>query len=132
MRCPACDRPMLLLLISAVCDWCESPPKGKFFRGYVVWQEPSAGEAMSEYVFRTAHDAIVWRSMSGHEEREIRTVLSEDPIPWRVASGRASGLICADQLFDVFATHRYRKGSYRAFLAPPDCRATKDCVQLTA
>jgi hypothetical protein len=121
---------MLFLLFSAVCDWCESPPKGKFFRGYVVWQEPACGEAVSEYVFRTAHDAIVWRSMSGHEEREIRTVLAEEPIPWRVASGRASGLICADQLFDVFTTHRFRKGPYRAFLAPPDCRATKDCVQL--
>jgi hypothetical protein len=132
MRCPVCDRPMLFLLFSAVCDWCESPPKGKFFRGYVVWQEPACGEAVSEYVFRTAHDAIVWRSMSGHEEREIRTVLAEDPIPWRVASGRASGLICADQLFDVFSTHRFRKGPYRAFLAPPECRATKDCVQLTA
>jgi hypothetical protein len=123
---------MLFLLFSAVCDWCDGPPKGKFFRGYVVWQEPACGEAISEYVFRTAHDAIVWRSMSGHEEREIRTVLAEEPIPWRVASGRASGLICADQLFDVFTTHRFRKGPYRAFLAPPECRATKDCVQLTA
>ncbi len=132
MRCPVCDRQLMLLFYSAVCDWCESPPKGKFFRGYVVWQDPACGEAVSEYVFRTAHDAIVWRTMSGHEEREIRTVLAEEPIPWRVASGRASGLICADQLFDVFTTHRFRKGPYRAFLAPPDCRATKDCVQLTA
>lgn len=132
MRCPVCDRPMLLLLVSAVCDWCESPPKGKFFRGYVVWQEPACGEAVSEYVFRTAHDAIVWRSMSGHEEREIRTVLSEEPIPWRVASGRASGLICADQLFDVYRTHRFRRGPYRAFLAPNDVRKDKDLVQISA
>ncbi|HTU56895.1 MAG TPA: hypothetical protein VMF89_00650 [Polyangiales bacterium] len=132
MRCPVCDRQLMLLFYSAVCDWCESPPKGKFFRGYVVWQDPACGEAVSEYVFRTAHDAIVWRTMSGHEEREIRTVLAEEPIPWRVASGRASGLICADQLFDVFTTHRFRRGPYRAFLAPPDCRASKDCVQLTA
>jgi hypothetical protein len=123
---------MLFLLFSAVCDWCDSPPKGKFFRGYVVWQEPSCGEAVSEYVFRTAHDAIVWRSMSGHEEREIRTVLSEEPIPWRVASGRASGLICADQLFDVHRTHRFRKGPYRAFLAPADLRKDKDTVQVSA
>jgi hypothetical protein len=132
MRCPVCDRPMLLLFVSAVCDWCDSPPKGKFFRGYVVWQEPACGDAVSEYVFRTAHDAIVWRSMSGHEEREIRTVLSEEPIPWRVASGRASGLICADQLFDVYRTHRFRKAAYRAFLAPPDPRQTKDLVQVSA
>jgi hypothetical protein len=123
---------MLFLLFSAVCDWCDSPPKGKFFRGYVVWQEPSCGDAVSEYVFRTAHDAIVWRSMSGHEEREIRSVLSEEPIPWRVASGRASGLICADQLFDVYRTHRFRKGAYRAFLAPNDLRKDKDAVQVSA
>jgi hypothetical protein len=132
MRCPVCDRPMLLLLVSAVCDWCESPPKGKFYRGYVVWQEPKVGDVVSEYVFRTAHDAIVWRSISGHEEREVRTVLSEDPIPWRVASGRASGLICAEHLFDVYPTHRYRKAPCRAFLAPPEFRPIKDAVQLNA
>jgi len=130
MRCPVCDRPMMFLLVSAVCDWCESPPKGNFFRGYVVWHEPKLGDAVSEYVFRTAHDAIVWRSISGNDAREIRTVLTEAPIPWRVASGRASGLICADQLFDVFRSHRFRKAPYRAFLAPPECRPVKDSFQL--
>jgi len=121
---------MMFLLVSAVCDWCESPPKGNFFRGYVVWHEPKLGDAVSEYVFRTAHDAIVWRSISGNDAREIRTVLTEAPIPWRVASGRASGLICADQLFDVFRSHRFRKAPYRAFLAPPECRPVKDSFQL--
>jgi hypothetical protein len=72
------------------------------------------------------------RSISGHEDREIRAVLSEDPIPWRVASGRASGLICAEQLFDVYATHRYRKAPFRAFLAPPEVRPIKDSVRLNA
>jgi hypothetical protein len=92
---------MLLLLISAACDWCEGPPKGKFFRGYVVWQEPSCGDAVSEYVFRTAHDAIrVALDVGPRGARESAPVLSRSRFrgAWPAA---ASGLICADQLFDV-------------------------------
>jgi len=132
MRCPHCDRPMLALFFSTICEWCDGPPKGNFFRGYVVWRDPELGDAISAYVFRTAHDALVWRTISGNEECEIRTVLSEDPFAWRVASGKAAGLICAQELFDVFESHRYRRAPNRAFLAPPGTRAFKDSVQLTA
>lgn len=131
MRCPHCDRSMTLLFVSAICDWCDGPPRGTFYRGFVVWQDPPPGEALSEYVFRTLHDAVVWRSIAGHEDREIVPVLSVDPIPWRVAAGKASGLVCADRLFDIFKTHRFPKGPYRAFVAPSDFRNARDCAQIS-
>lgn len=132
MRCPNCCEPMLLLFISAVCERCENPPRGLFYRGYVVWREPSGDRSHSEHVFRTAHDAAIWRSLTGLDDGEVRSVLSEQPIVWRVASGRAAGLVWADGLYDVFRNHRYERQPYRAFLAPPELVAPRECVQLNA
>jgi hypothetical protein len=130
-RCPHCDGPLTLLFFSAVCDWCEGPPRGTFYRGYVIWQEPELGDAISTHVFRTPHDALVYRAISGLDALEIRSVLSEQPFPWRVASGKASGLVCTDQPFDVHRTHRFRREPQRAFLAPADCPTTRERVQLS-
>lgn len=122
---------MTLLFFSAVCDWCEGPPRGTFYRGYVVWHEPPAGQALSAYVFRTIHDAVVWRAIAGYEEREVLPVLAENAIPWRVAAGKASGLVCADRLFDVFKTHRFPQGPYRAFVAPRGFRNVREQPQIS-
>jgi hypothetical protein len=131
MRCPHCDGSMTLLFFSAVCDWCEGPPRGTFYRGYVLWREPEVGEAISTHVFRTPHDALVYRAISGLDDLEIRSVLAERPFPWRVATGKASGLVCTDLAYDVFRTHRFRREPQRAFLAPPDCPVTRERVQLS-
>lgn len=130
MRCPRCHDSMVLLFYSAICDRCEGPPRGTFYRGYIVWREPEGERAHSEHVFRTAHDAAIWRSLAGLEDGEVRSVLSEHPIAWRVASGRAAGLVWADGLYDVYRDHRFERGVYRAFLAPPTLVAPRECVQL--
>jgi hypothetical protein len=132
MRCPRCHDPMVLLFYSAVCDRCEGPPRGTFYRGYVVWREPDGERAHSEHVFRTAHDAAIWRSLTGLDDGEVRSVLSEHPIAWRVASGRAAGLVWADGLYDVYRDHRHERGPYRAFLAPASLVAPRECVQLNS
>ena len=132
MRCPRCQRPMLLLFYSAVCDACESPPRGTYYRAYVVWRETRGLEAPLDYVWRTPHDAVMWRSLQNLEdEAEVRCVLSEHPIPWRVASGLAAGLVSADRLFEIFVDHRFPPAPYRAFLAPRSFSAYSEQVQLT-
>ena len=74
-------------------------------------------------MWRTTHDAVIWRSLQGLEEGEVRSVLSEQAIVWRVASGLAAGLVAADKLYDIYPDHRFPPGPHRAFLAPETLRA---------
>ncbi len=131
MLCPRCQRKMTLLFYSAVCDFCEGKPKGTFYRGYVVWRERDV-EAPLDYVWRTPHDAVMWRTLQGLEECEVRCVLSEHPITWRVASGSAAGLVSADKLFEIHCDHRFPPAPYKAVLAPPTFSAYTERVQLSA
>jgi hypothetical protein len=75
----------------------------------------------------------MWRSLQNLEDQaEVRCVLSEHPIPWRVASGLAAGLVSADRLFEIFSDHRFPPGPYKAFIAPRSFAAYTEQVQLTA
>ena len=135
MRCPRCCRAMLALFYTAVCEACDEPPRGEYYAGFVVW-DPSRGlsedDLPSTYVWRTAHDATIWRSLRETEDLTVRCVLSELPIPWHHAGGKAAGLVCANALFEIFPDHRFAPGPYRAFLSSPSFHAYSERVTLAA
>jgi hypothetical protein len=135
MRCPRCSRSMLALFYSAICESCAEPPHGAFYAGYVVWDASRSlkdGESVPSYVWRTAHEAVLWRSLREAEDLTIRCVLSEFPIPWHHAGGKAAGLVCADALFEIYPDHRFRPDRYRAFLSSPSFHAHAERVTLAA
>lgn len=135
MRCPHCQRPLLALFYTTVCESCEASPRGDFYAGFIVWdpaRELSLEAPRQVYVWRTAHDAVMWRSLRETEDLTVRCILSELPISWRQAGGKAAGLICADGLFEIFADHRFPPGRYRAFLAPPNFHPYAERVTLAA
>ncbi len=135
MRCPHCHRPTLALFYTAVCEACDSLPRGEFFTGFVVWDSSRAATASAPsvvYVWRTAHDATVWRSLREAEDLTVRCILSEAPIPWREAGGKAAGLVCADSLFEIYPDHKFPPAPYRAFLSTPTFYAYTERVFLAA
>lgn len=132
MLCSKCQRPMLLLFISAVCDHCDGAPKGDYYRGYVVWREGRGAMPVLDYVWRTAHDAAIWRSLCDQEECEIRCVLAPEPIEWRVGQGKAAGLTMATRLFEIYADHRFPPLPDRAFFAPPGVHPYTEKAHLAA
>jgi hypothetical protein len=117
------------LFTSAVCDHCESPPKGRFFRGYVVYRADEASP-FTEYLFKTGHDAVVWRSIRDIKQAEVRCVLSADPVAWQLGRGRAAGLTMTGRPFEIYADHRFPAGAERAFLAPAGVDPRADVTYL--
>jgi hypothetical protein len=126
---------MLALFYTAVCEACDNPPRGNFYAGFIVWDPTRSshdGVPASCYVWRTSHEAVVWRSLREVDDLTVRCVLSEHPIPWREAGGKAAGLVCADALFEIFGDHRFVPGPYRAFLAPESFHPYAERVILAA
>ena len=135
MRCPRCSRTMLCLFYSAICESCDEPPHGEFYAGFVVWDPTRClkqGEPVTAYVWRTAHDAVVWRSLREAEDLTVRCALSELPISWHSAGGKAAGLVCADALFEIYPDHRFPPHRYRAFLSSPSFHPYAERVTLAA
>lgn len=115
MLCECCGSPMLELFFSCVCEFCENPDFYGFAHGFVVWRG-RAGE--SEYVFPSRQHAERYQRAAKLMEFPIRRVLSREPFHFQKSSGTITDLEFADQLYEIFADHRFRWGKGRAFLAP--------------
>src|SRR5262245_29654221 len=98
MRCTDCERPLLALFYSMVCEFCTDAPHGRFHVGYVLWDEDEPAAGQLTYVWRTRHDAVRWRTIRADESLPIYCVLSEHPFAWRPASRAAVGLTVAAEL----------------------------------
>ena len=117
MRCPHCQRPMLALFTSCVCEPCDGYPEGDFFRGWVVWPERPFG-LVQTWVFRREQDARKW--LESRTDGVVRAVLSREPFAWTRSRGAMKDLVLAEKPFEIFPDHRHPPGKYRAFLAPMD------------
>lgn len=117
MRCPFCQRPMLELFTSCVCEHCDGGPHGDFFRGWVVWPEQPSG-IVQTWVFRNPDDARRW--LKNRADGTVRAVLSREPFTWTRARGPLKDVVLAEKPFEIFPDHRYPPAAYRAFLAPGD------------
>ena len=118
MRCTDCERPLLALFYTMVCESCTAAPAGRFHVAYAVIEEAPRDAVQLTYVWRTRHDAVRWRTIRGDESRPVHAVLSEHPFVWREASGSAEGLIVGSQLCEIYPDHRFPPAENRAFLAP--------------
>jgi hypothetical protein len=118
MRCTDCERPLLALFYTMVCESCTAAPAGRFHVGYAVFEEAPADAVQLTYVWRTRYDAVRWRTIRGDEARPIHVVLSEYPFEWRDASGSAAGLTVGSQLCEIYPDHRFPPAENRAFVAP--------------
>lgn len=116
MRCPLCHSEMLLLFTSYLCERCDTPPSGRFYVGFVVWR--GIGGPRQEYLFRTRADAGRWREINGLLDSEVRPVLVEAEPAWHLSRGSIRDLELANQLFEIFPTHRFPPAPNRGFLAP--------------
>jgi len=116
MICPICERPMLALFTSWVCDHCDGPPEGDFYRGWAVWPDDQQDVATT-LVFRTPEHARRWKD---GREGTVRPVLAESPYVWRRSSGTMKGLELAEKPFEIYPDHRHPPGPHRAFIAPID------------
>lgn len=127
MQCPHCERAMLQLFTSCVCEHCDGEPEGDFFRGWVVWPARPFGRVQT-WVFRSPEDARKWQK--GRTDGTVQPVLSEVPFAWTRAKGPLKDIVLAERPFEIFPDHRFPPGHNRAFLAPeyaPDA----DRVRLT-
>jgi hypothetical protein len=123
---------MLLLLTSYVCEYCDGPPVGQFYRGFVVWRGLDGDQPRREYVFRTREIAAKWRELRKLEDFEIREVLSENAIGWRRSRGSVKDIELADRLYYIYPDHRFPPAADRAFLAPEALGGSDDVVVLSA
>ncbi len=115
--CSQCGRPVVPLLVTTVCDWCDGAYAGPLYGGYVVWRGHQPGRR--EYVFRTLPDAETWAAASGIYGAAILPVWCEVPFRWRTSAGTIQGIELADVLYDVFPSRHFPVGPQRAFLAKP-------------
>lgn len=130
--CPNCNKPMLQLFYTTTCEWCNNSPKGKFYLGYVVWliEEEQLVYPTARYVWQTAYEATVWRSLREIEHAEVKTVLSSNPIQWREAGGKATGLYCAESLYEIYSDHRFEQKIYTAFLSYKTITTSSEYIEL--
>lgn len=117
MRCEYCQRPMLQLFTSCVCEHCDAEPHGDFFRGWVVWPEHPVG-LVQTWVFRTTDDAQRW--LTNRADGDVRAVLSREPFTWTRSRGPLKDVVLAERPFEIYPDHRHPPGKNRAFLAPAD------------
>ena len=116
MRCPICERPMLMLFTSCVCEHCDGDVQGDFFRGYIVWPDRTGGPVQT-WVFRREQDAR--KFLETRSDGTVRPVLSQHPFSWTRSRGAMKDLVLADRPFEIFPDHRHPPAPQRAFLAPP-------------
>lgn len=117
MRCPCCQRPMLALFTTFVCEHCDGAPHGEFYRGWVIWPARPHG-LVETWVFHSRDDARRW--IKRRVDGTIRAVLSDRPFTWTRSRGTLKDVELADRPFEIFPDHRHPPGLHRAFLAPPD------------
>ena len=115
MRCPHCERPMLALFTSCVCEHCDGAPQGDFFRGWAVWPADRTG-VVQGWVFRTRDDAAKW--LESHHDGVIRAVLAPEPFAWTKSRGALKDIVLAERPYELFPDHRHPPGVHRAFVAP--------------
>ena len=116
MQCSVCQRPMMPLFISYVCDYCDGLKTDDFRQevGYVVWRKLPLPAL--EYVFSTPGDARKWRVFQGLSHCDIREVISPVSFRWRKTAGVIRDLEAADSLIEIYGDHRYTPGPGRASL----------------
>jgi len=114
--CDICHRPVTLLFLSAVCDWCERSDLDGLDKGFVVWRGTRSQE--SSYVFPTYEDAARWSKANGLDANPIFEVRSEEPFVWKASTGTLDELTLADRLYEIYPNRRFPKAANRAFLAP--------------
>lgn len=131
MRCTDCERPLLALFYTMVCESCTAAPTGRFHVAYAVIEEAPADAVLLTYVWRTRHEAVRWRTIRGDESRPIHAVLSEYPFVWREASGSAEGLTVGSQLCEIYPDHRFPPADNRAFIAPESIDPRSERIILT-
>ena len=125
MECPNCNREMVPLFTSFVCDYCDGLVSGTdYYRGYIVCRGPEEVRGRQVYVFRTREDAERWRSVRNLHDHRICEVLSEHDIKWRQSRGSVKDLELADRLFEIYPDHRFEPKPNRAFIAPEELACT--------
>lgn len=106
------------LFTTVVCDSCDGlAPAPEYYSGFIVWQPDRVRKGRTTYVFRSRNDAALWRSDRDLQDCEIRKVLCEFPIRWRLKSGTLQGVEMADRPFEVFEDHRFPPAPNRVVLA---------------
>lgn len=120
MRCPICQREMLALFTSLVCERCDGPPSGRFYVGFVVWRRGQERGPRQDYLFRTSGDAERWRQLNDLQQAEVRPVLTEVEPAWHLSRGSVRDLELANQLFEIYPDHRFPPAPHRGFLAPSE------------
>jgi hypothetical protein len=129
--CPTCQRPKLVLFYSTVCTHCEEPPKGRFYRGYILWSDAHdkllcSGARLQDYVWYSTEDARTYErnvtNANADIERRLCSVLSTQPFNWRYGNGLAVGLMMAERLVTVHKDHRFAPAPYNAFLMPANAK----------
>lgn len=115
--CPRCNRPMVPLFFSVVCDYCDGlvTDEPDYDRGWVVWR--GRGLPSDEYVFATRSEAERWREIQGLDGCPVREVLSPVRFRWRESSGSIKGLRMADRPVTIYPDRRFPVAPNRAFLA---------------
>lgn len=98
MNCPVCNSPMVVLLLSAVCERCEA--QGLDTRGFIVWRSRPPGSC--EYVFRTEPDVLRWRAAAGLDPHPVRRLVVPSGITWRESTGSVRGIWLGDGLYRVY------------------------------
>jgi hypothetical protein len=115
MRCPTCQRPMLALFTTCVCDHCDGEPEGEFYRAWVVRPSQVVG-ILKTWVFRRSADARTWRDNRG--DGVVLAVLSDRPYTWARGRGPLKGLELHERPCEIYEDHRYPVGPSRTFYAP--------------
>lgn len=115
MRCPTCQRPMLALFTTCVCEHCDGEPEGEFHRGWVVRPSQLVG-VLKTWVFRYGHDARTWRDH--RSDGIVLAVLSDRPFTWQRGRGPLKGLELAERPYEIYEDHRHPIGPSRGFYAP--------------
>jgi hypothetical protein len=119
--CPNCTRPMAALFYSLSCNHCESPPKGLFYVGFILYME-----GMEEEKHRGCRHPIWYKpkdvtAFYDAQESQVRVVLSYMPFAWISSAVRHGNVMRANQGYFVRYDHRYdpQKGD-TVFRAPKE------------
>lgn len=115
-RCPTCERPMVALLLSLACDYCEyGPRETELYRGFCVMR-PCAKVGQMHYVFKTRIDAESWQNVISRRDSVVTEVWSLRQFEWVREQARDVNVSVADHLVEIFPDHRYAAKGHRAFV----------------
>jgi hypothetical protein len=117
--CPRCERGLVALFTSLVCDWCEGARPRGLERAFVVWDQPRYARGGEFYVFPSRTEAAVWRSHLGTKLAPIVAVEVYQPIEWRETTGFGPKISLAKWRYVLHPDHRYPASPRDAHLASP-------------